>query len=284
VVPSAALILSFPDRTTAADRDRLVALLTDTGLVAIHENDVVNATTWTVHFTDREARATAAAAIRVAPEYRDLRIEETDVEDEDWARRTQADLGSIRIGRIIVAPPWDVPAAAAETVVLIEPSRGFGTGHHQSTRLCLALLQTRELRGRSVIDVGTGSGVLAIAAARLGATFVTAIDVDPDVVENARENAARNDVSGVVEIHVCDLSTATLPAADVVTANLTGSLLALHAKALAQLVGKGGMLIAAGFTVEERERVVTAFDRRMAVAEWAEEDGWLGVVFTTDNS
>ena len=283
MVPSAALILSFPDTTTAADRDRLVAFLADTGLVAIHENDVVNPTTWTVHFTDPETRDAAAAAIRLAPEYRDLRIEETDVEDEDWARRTQADLGSIRIGRIIVAPPWDVPAAAAETVVLIEPSRGFGTGHHQSTRLCLALLQTRELRERSVIDIGTGSGVLAIAAARLGAAFVTAIDVDPDAVENARENAARNDVSGLVEIHVCDLSTATLPAADVVTANLTGSLLALHAKALAHLVDKGGILIAAGFTVDERERVVTAFEPQMAVAEWAEEDGWLAVVLATTN-
>jgi ribosomal protein L11 methyltransferase len=126
--------------------------------------------------------------------------------------------------------------------------------------------------------------VLAIAAARLGAALVTAIDVDPDAVENARENAARNDVAGVVEIHVCDLSTATLPPADVVTANLTGSLLALHAEALAKLVDKGGILIAAGFTVDERERVVTAFDPRMAVAEWAEEDGWLGVVLVTPNS
>ena len=97
---------------------------------------------------------------------------------------------------------WDLPAAAPEVVVIIEPSRGFGTGHHQSTRLCLALLQTRELEGRRVIDVGTGSGVLAIASALLGAPYVTAIDVDPDAVENARENAVRNGVAESVEIHI----------------------------------------------------------------------------------
>jgi ribosomal protein L11 methyltransferase len=279
VVPSAALILSFPDTTTAAGRDRLVALLADAGLVAIHEDDVVRPSVWTVHFRDGEARDTAARAIRATAEYCDVRLEAIEIEDEDWARRTQADLGSVRIGRIVVAPPWDIPAAH-EIAVVIEPSRGFGTGHHQSTRLCLALLQARNLAGRHVIDVGTGSGVLAITAARLGAPYVAAIDVDPDAVDNARENAARNGVSDVVEVHVRDLSTAMLPPADVVTANLTGSLLERHAEDLARLVKRGGVLIAAGFTVDERDRVVNAFEGRFTTTESAEEDGWLGVVFS----
>ena len=278
MLPSAALILSFSDTTTSAERDRLVALFADFGLAAIHENDPVNPSQWTVHFTDAQSRDAAANAIRSAPEYRELNIEETEIEDGDWARKTQADLGAIRIGRIIVAPPWDIPPAADETVIIIEPSRGFGTGHHQSTRLCLALLQTRELRGHSVIDVGTGSGVLAIAAARLGAPSVTAFDVDPDAVENARENAARNDVASALEIHVRDLSLATLAPADVVTANLTGSLLAHHAGELIRLVSPSGVLIAAGFTIDERERVEAAFAARLAISESAEEDGWLGVV------
>ena len=280
MVPSAALILSFPDTTTAAGRDRLVALLADAGLVAIHEDDVVRPSMWTVHFRDGEARDAAARAIRATAEYCDVLLQATEIEDEDWARRTQADLGSVRIGRIVVAPPWDIPATAHEIAVIIEPSRGFGTGHHQSTRLCLALLQTRNLAGRHVIDVGTGSGVLAITAARLGAPYVAAIDVDPDAVDNARENAARNGVSDVVEVHVRDLSTAMLPPADVVTANLTGSLLERHAEDLARLVKRGGVLIAAGFTVDERDRVVNAFEERFTSTESAEEDGWLGVVFS----
>jgi ribosomal protein L11 methyltransferase len=279
VGPSPALILSFPATTTAAERDRLVALLAESGLVAIHENEVVNPSMWTVYFTDGPARDAAALAIRSVPELRNLHVVQTEIEDEDWARRTQADLGSIRIGRVTIAPPWDIPDGTGDSVVIIEPSRGFGTGHHQSTRLCLALLQSREMKGRRVIDVGTGSGVLAITAARLGAAFVLAIDVDSDAVENARENAVRNDVSDRVEIHVGNVSPAILPAADIVIANLTGSLLERHAGDLTKLVGPEGVLIAGGFTIEERDRVVSAFEPRLVVVESAEEDDWVGLTF-----
>ena len=280
MAPSAALILFFPDTTSPAVRDRLVAFLADAGLVAIHEDDVVHPSSWTVHFADRESRDAAAGALQSTTEYRDLRLEVTEIEDEDWARRTQAQLGAIRVGRIVVAPPWDVPSAGDGIVIIIEPSRGFGTGHHQSTRLCLALLQTRELGSRRVTDVGTGSGVLAIAAARLGAPYVAAFDVDPDAVENARENVNSNRMSHVVEVHVRDLSTASVPPADVVTANLTGSLLQRHADDLLRLVQPSGVLIAAGFTVDERERVVAAFEGHATVCESAEEDGWFGMVFS----
>ncbi len=162
------------------------------------------------------------------------------MEDEDWARRTQAELPAVRIGTVIIAPPWDVPKPSLQVpdpniTVIIEPSRGFGTGHHQSTRLCLVLLQGRNLAGLRVIDVGTGSGVLAITAARLGAAFVAAIDSDPDAVENARENIVANDATQIVEAHVDDLTTTTLDPADLVTANLTGTLLSLHAADLARL-------------------------------------------------
>ena len=126
-------------------------------------------------------------------------------------------------------------------------------------------------------DVGTGSGILAIIAAKLGAAYVSAIDVDPDAIENARENIVRNDVGSIVDAHVRDISDASLTPADVVTANLTGSLLERHARQLTKLVKPGGALIVAGFTVDERQRVVEAFTRAKAVAEEAEEEGWLGM-------
>jgi ribosomal protein L11 methyltransferase len=280
---SPALIIHFTPGTTAADRDRLVALLADYDLVAIQEDDLGSPLTWTAHFASAEARSAAAEAIGAIADGDSLRLELAEIEDDDWARRTQADLPAIRVGRVIVAPPWDRPeadAAGDALVVEIEPSRGFGTGHHQSTRLCLVLLQTRRLESRTVLDVGTGSGVLAIVAAKLGAAFVSAIDVDPDAVENARENIARNNLGPIVEAHVRDLTQPGMPQADLVTANLTGTLLARHAAELGALVKTGGSLIVGGFTVDEKPLVLDAFDAAFALTESAEEDGWWACVLT----
>ena len=285
---SPALILRFHPDTTAAERDRLVATLAEHDLLAIQEDDVAAPRTWTAHFATAASRDAAADAVRTLDDARPPDCELTEIEDDDWARKTQADLPAIRIGRIIVAPPWDRPAAAAapgaalnplsDVVVEIEPSRGFGTGHHQSTRLCLVLLQNRELAGRTAIDVGTGSGVLAIAAAKLGAAFVAAIDVDPDAVENARENIAANGVGAIVEAHVSDLTEATLAPADLVIANLTGTLLARYAAAIAPLVRDSGGLIVSGFTVDEKDLVLEAFRGAFDLSESAEEDDWWAFV------
>jgi len=281
---SPALILTFPPDATAAARDHLVALLADHDLVAIQEDDVAAPRVWTAHFGSPESRDNAAAAIRTLADMAIPQIASTEIEDGDWARRTQADLPAIRVGRVIVAPPWDLPAPGAETsgpagvVVVIEPSRGFGTGHHQSTRLCLVLLQSRELAGRTMIDVGTGSGVLAVVAAKLGAAFVSALDNDPDAVDNARENIERNDVGRIVEAHVRDLTEPPLTPADVVTANLTGTLLARHAVGLGALVKPSGSLIVSGFNVDEKDMVQEAFAGAFEVSESAEEDDWWAFV------
>lgn len=276
---SPALVLSIHD-LGADTRDRLLALLSDHNLVAVHEDDLVQPRLWTAHFGDAGSRSAAALAVQCNPEFAALRLEWIDVEDGDWARKTQADLPAIQIGRVIVCPPWDVrtPGSPGEVVVLIEPSRGFGTGHHQSTRLCLALLQNRSLSGQTLIDVGTGSGVLAIAAAKLGAAYVAALDNDPDAIENARENVAANGVQDVVEAHVEDVTTAARAPADVVTANLTGTLLARHAGALKPLVRQAGVLIAAGFTRDEARLVEEALAPDFAITESAEEEGWCGFV------
>ena len=280
---SPALIIHFTPGTTAADRDRLVAMLADYDLVAIQEDDLGSPLTWTAHFASAEARSAAAEAVGAIADGDSLRLELAEIEDDDWARRTQADLPAIRVGRVVVAPPWDRPDAGAAgdaLVVEIEPSRGFGTGHHQSTRLCLVLLQSRALESRTVLDVGTGSGVLAIVAAKLGAAFVSAIDVDPDAIDNARENIARNGVDQIVEAHVGDLTQPGIPAADLVTANLTGTLLARHAAELGALVKAGGSLVAAGFTIDEKPLVLDAFDDTFTLTESAEEDGWWACVLT----
>jgi ribosomal protein L11 methyltransferase len=279
--PSPALVIRFHAGTTAPVRDRLLASLADFDLVAVQEDDLTAPLEWIAHFGSSDARDAAEAAVADESEFALIEVTRTEVEDEDWARRTQADLPAIRIGRIIVAPPWDLPKDVdpSVTTILIEPSRGFGTGHHQSTRLCLALLQTiGDLSGRSVIDVGTGSGVLAIAAAKLGAAFVNAIDNDPDAVENARENIAANNVGQIVEAHVSDLTTTTIPPVGLVTANLTGTLLSRHAADLARLVQTDGSLIVSGFNIDEKSRVEEALEAWFAITETAEEDDWWAFV------
>ena len=108
---------------------------------------------------------------------------------------------------------------------MIEPSTGFGTGHHETTRLCLLLMQRLDLRGARVLDIGTGSGVLALAAWKLGAGDVVAIDSDPDALDNARDNIARNGAAPSIDIIRDDLESLRIQRADVVLANLTGAVL-----------------------------------------------------------
>lgn len=197
-------------------------------------------------------------------------VKTAEVSDEDWAERSQAALRAVRAGALRIAPPWDAQADDSTTVVIL-PSMGFGTGHHATTRLCLLALQRADPSGRSVIDIGTGSGVLAIAAAKLGAARVVGIDNDPDAIANAIENLSLNDVN--VEFRCASFETAELQPADIVLANLTGAVLIRVSDELSRLRRSGGHLILSGLREEEEDDVVRAFGGHPAAR--AEEDGWV---------
>ena len=152
---------------------------------------------------------------------------------------------------------------------------GFGTGHHATTRLCLAALQKIELSRCTVLDVGTGSGILAIAASRLGAEEVTGIDDDADAVQAAWDNLSLN-ASAQVTLIVGDSRSADLVPADVILANLTGGLLIEMAKRLRQLTNAHGRLVLSGFTTQEEAEVVTAYGA-FSVEHRGEEEGWVCV-------
>jgi ribosomal protein L11 methyltransferase len=215
--------------------------------------------------------------------------------------------GPVRVGDIVVAPPWHSkptsgvgflsetgagPGFGEETdtrgrfVITIQPSMGFGTGHHASTRLCLALLQRVPVEGRRALDIGTGSGVLAIAAWRLGAAAATGIDYDPDALESARENVDRNGASAGVTLIQTDLdalAAETAPSSrfDLVLANLTGALLTREAHAIAALLSPGAHLILSGIQLDEEQGVAGAFTAAGCDAGLRlEEDGWVGLQFT----
>ena len=153
---------------------------------------------WRVFFKTPRFRADAAHQLATAFGNHVLDLSPVDVDDEDWARRSQADLKAIHVGRITVAPPWDsLPLPARRCPRPSNHHRAVDGIWDRAPRDDAALsqfLQDVEVTARRVIDVGTGSGVLAIAARMLGAASVVAVDNDPDALQNARENAARNGV------------------------------------------------------------------------------------------
>jgi len=241
---------------------------------------------WRVFFASPEARDRAGEALRSSEWAVRVDVAAVDVEDEGWAERSQATLRAVQVGRVIVAPPWDLPAGADDgagddsILVVIEPSMGFGTGHHQSTRLCLQALQAIDLSGRRVLDLGTGSGVLAIVAATLGAASVLALDDDPDAVDAARENVRLNGVGERVDVRQADLTKTEPQAADVVLANLTGALLMRHAASIVRHIKSGGLVVLSGFTEDERFAVAHAF-RELRLVRDDREDGWVGLTLAS---
>jgi ribosomal protein L11 methyltransferase len=258
------------DVTSAGDPDLVLAMVDDFSPTAVEPRDRI----LRLFFSTATTRDAAHAALNAAG----YPTERIDVDDEDWARRSQADLQPITVGRITITPaprtlygtqhstqhpaPSTAPGThhpAPGTRLVILPSTGFGTGHHATTRLCLRALQSIDLTGRSVLDVGTGSGVLALAAVMLGAGVVRGIDYDADAIRAAIENLELNPGLAPVEFRVADLSQVVLPAADVVTANLTGSVLIRSARRLIDLVRPAGTLIVSGLLEDERDAVVEAF-------------------------
>lgn len=193
--------------------------------------------------------------------------------DRDWQSEWKASIAPVRAGRFTVVPSWladDHPVRAGLETIVLDPGRAFGSGHHATTVLCLELLDGLELRGRRVADVGCGSGVLAIAAARRGAEVV-AVDLDAVAVAVTRENAVANGV----HLDVRHGSVGALTgSADVVVANLLTDTVAELAGAL--VAATTGILVVSGITAE---RSTVALDPLQAAGmehvEVHERDGWI---------
>ncbi|MSQ42163.1 MAG: 50S ribosomal protein L11 methyltransferase [Dehalococcoidia bacterium] len=211
-----------------------------------------------------------------------LRLRWVQVEDQDWSQQWRRFFDVIHVGRrLVVRPSWRAyEPAAGELVVELDPGRAFGTGQHASTLLCLEALE-RELRpGERVLDLGTGSGILAVAAVRLGAGEVLALDIDSEAVTAATENVTRNGVAGCVR--VCDGSLgARWPGpgepralADVVLANISAAALVGMMAQLARALRPGGRVVLGGFVASgvAEVRAAAAAAGLRVTAELARED------------
>jgi ribosomal protein L11 methyltransferase len=183
---------------------------------------------------------------------------------EGWQRRWHDFLGSVRVGRLVVRPPW---VEGAEDDIVIDPGVFFGAGTHATTRMCLELLQDLD-PGGALCDWGAGTGVLAIAAARLGWTPVTAVEIEAGALETISVNAGANHVA--VLTRWLNLAATPAPWAPTVTANLTRPLLVDIASLIERPPAR---LIASGMLVREVDEVVAAFgmreQRRLEQGEWA---------------
>lgn len=193
------------------------------------------------------------------------------VPDTDWVRATRAQFEPIRISeRIWIVPSWHAPPDPAALNIALDPGLAFGTGSHPTTCLCLRWLEARVRGGESVLDYGCGSGILAIAAARLGAGAVTGIDIDPEAVRTARANAAAN----AAQARFADAGEALPPPADLVVANILASPLKVLAPLLAAQTRPGGRIALAGLLDAQRDDVAASYASWFDMSPYASLDGW----------
>jgi ribosomal protein L11 methyltransferase len=207
---------------------------------------------------------------------RDLQV--VALADENWADAWRAHFTPRPVGRrLLIVPPWDGDGANGRLVITIEPGRAFGTGHHGTTAGCLEAIEAVVERDRPsrMIDVGTGSGILAIAAARLGVGAVLAVDDDPDAVACAMANAARNHVSDRVRCVLADAMGLVEPPAPLLVANLLSAAHRRLAEQYRRALAPGGTLILGGILDAEAADVVTALaDHELAHRASLSVEGW----------
>lgn len=241
-----------PD-TPAWKRNRVVALLPD----EVDPGTIIQ-------------DACQALALAVSPAW-SLR----DVPNEDWVRVTQAQFNPIQVDeRIWIVPTWhDLPAGAAPDSIFIrlDPGLAFGTGSHPTTHLCLAWLARQLPPKATVLDYGCGSGILAIAARKLGAGSTFAVDIDPQAVQSTTDNAVANDVA------VSTVLPDALPGGvfEVVVANILSNPLKMLAPMLCERVAPGGHLVLSGVLERQADEVAAVYAPFIKLEVWQALDGWV---------
>jgi len=211
------------------------------------------------------ARASVMAGLTAVPAWT---VEE--VADQNWVRLTRSQFDPIRVSeRLWIVPSWHAAPDPAAVNLVLDPGMAFGTGSHPTTRLCLEWLERNVHAGCSVLDYGCGSGILAIAAARLGAGSVVGVDIDPLAVEAARANAQRNGVTATFH----DSAQPVAGAYDFVVANILSNPLRVLAPAICARVRGGGRLALSGILREQADGIMAIYGQwlPMQVADFRED-------------
>jgi ribosomal protein L11 methyltransferase len=210
------------------------------------------------------AEAAAQCGLAASPAYALARVE-----DEDWVRRTQAQFAPLRIGRLWVGPSWHEPPPLG-AVVRLDPGMAFGTGSHPTTRLALRFLERRVAGGERVLDYGCGSGILAIAAAKLGAGRIGATDIDSGALETAAANALVNGVA----LDLCAPQDLGPGSYDIVVANILAQPLIVLAPLLAARTAAHGCIALSGILQSQAAEVAAAYAPWFDLGAGELEEGW----------
>jgi ribosomal protein L11 methyltransferase len=229
-------------------------------------NNVVNA----LFAEQSDAEEALRAAVAASGVHIQARLGVTRVADEDWVRSSQAQFAPFRVGRLWVGAHWHTAPADATALVRIDPGMAFGTGSHPTTRLVLRFLERRVRGGERVLDYGCGSGILAIAAAKLGAGPLDAVDIDAQAVDVTRTNARANGVA---------LRAALVPSLapgryDLVVANILAQPLIELAPELAARTRAGGRIALSGILDSQAEEVRCAYMAAFDMTIGEQEEGW----------
>lgn len=203
------------------------------------------------------------------------------VREEDWANNWKKYYHAQKISeKLAVCPSWeDYTPFGDEKVIQLDPGMAFGTGTHETTRLCLRLLEKCVTEKTKLLDVGTGSGILAVGAALLGAPYVLGVDIDPQAVEVAKENAAKNGTSGVTEFVCGDLTKKVTGRYEIVTANIVADVILRLLGTVKKFLVPGGALIVSGIIDTRADETEKAcMEAGFRVVERIEEGGWVAIL------
>jgi ribosomal protein L11 methyltransferase len=235
-----------------------------------------------------EASDVEQARLRLAQGLSEIRtlglgtVDEPDiswVQEEDWANAWKDYFKPIRVGaRLVVIPSWEsYDLAPSDLPLFLDPGMAFGTGTHATTALCLRWLESLVRPGARVLDVGTGSGILAIASARLGARQVVGIDLDPVAVKVAKENADKNNVA--IDVRLGTLDLVERDECDLVIANIIASIIIDILPEVAARMKSGGRFLASGIIKEKHQAVLDALTATWLLPlEVREEGGWVAIL------
>jgi ribosomal protein L11 methyltransferase len=270
---------------TAVDAAELLGMLVDPVVQGGWEENGVVHLYWPKSQWSMETRARLNSILQgVDPgalNERDIRVEE--LPDHDWNRQWAQSVRPIRIGRrIVIRPSWEAVVLQAQDIeIVLDPKQAFGTGHHATTGMFVEWLEDFIHGGESVLDVGTGSGILAMVALRLGAGSAIGVECDPVAVDCARDYAKENGFGDNLEFRCGTLEEVDPQGAlrpDLVLANLDRQTLLLLCDDLAQYVSHGARLLLSGILLDQEQEIVEAFSKIGAMlSQRREQDGWVAL-------